>query len=168
VGPAGDTFAAPTREFRSSPVSPPAFDVRKPVIAAVNGHAIGIGLSLAMQCDLRVFAEGAKYGFVHVRRGVIPDAHSHWTVPRAIGFARAADLLLTGRHVGADEAVVGAEVLAQAEVDIACGIEGKARQAVVRIIAFSDEFDEIGSLVATTIAVAITQAEDVVAGGDEY
>jgi len=105
LSPAGDTFAAPTREFRSSPVSPPAFDVRKPVIAAVNGHAIGIGLSLAMQCDLRVFAQGAKYGFVHVRRGVIPDAHSHWTVPRAVGFARAADLLLTGRHVGADEAV---------------------------------------------------------------
>ena len=105
LSPAGETFAAPTGEFRSSPVSPPAFAVRKPVIAAVNGHAIGIGLSLAMQCDLRVFAQGAKYGFVHVRRGVIPDAHSHWTVPRAVGFARAADLLLTGRHVGADEAV---------------------------------------------------------------
>jgi enoyl-CoA hydratase/carnithine racemase len=105
LSPAGETFAAPTGDFRSSPVRPPAFDVRKPVIAAVNGHAIGIGLSLAMQCDLRVFAQGAKYGFVHVRRGVIPDAHSHWTVPRAVGFARAADLLLTGRHVGADEAV---------------------------------------------------------------
>ncbi len=106
LSPAGDTFAAPKGEFRSSPVSPPAFEVRKPVIAAVNGHAIGIGLSLAMQCDLRVFAQGAKYGFVHVRRGVIPDAHSHWTVPRAVGFARATDLLLTGRHVGADEAVM--------------------------------------------------------------
>ncbi len=105
LSPAGETFAAPSGEFRSSPVRPPAFAVRKPVLAAVNGHAIGIGLSLAMQCDLRVFATGAKYGFVHVRRGVIPDAHSHWTVPRAVGFARAADLLLTGRHVGAEEAV---------------------------------------------------------------
>ena len=105
LSPAGDTFAAPAGEFRSSPVRPPAFAVRKPVLAAVNGHAIGIGLSLAMQCDLRIFALGAKYGFVHVRRGVIPDAHSHWTVPRAVGFARATDLLLTGRHVGAEEAV---------------------------------------------------------------
>jgi enoyl-CoA hydratase/carnithine racemase len=50
-------------------------------------------------------ARGAKYGFVHVRRGVIPDAHSHWTVPRAVGFAQAAELLLTGRHFTAEEAV---------------------------------------------------------------
>jgi enoyl-CoA hydratase/carnithine racemase len=106
--PAGDTFASPTgasRPFTSSPVRPPAWAVRKPVIAAVNGHAIGIGLTLAMQCDLRILAEGATYGFVHVRRGVIPDAHSHWTVPRAVGFAAAADLLLTGRHFSADEGV---------------------------------------------------------------
>jgi enoyl-CoA hydratase/carnithine racemase len=105
--PAADTFAAPTgeRTFTSSPVRPRAFEVRKPVLAAMNGHAIGIGLTLAMQCDLRFMALGAKYGFVHVRRGVIPDAHSHWTVPRAVGFANAADLLLTGRHVTADDAV---------------------------------------------------------------
>jgi len=104
-----DTFASPDqgdgRPFTSSPVRPPAWEVRKPVLAAVNGHAIGIGLTLAMQCDLRILARGARYGFVHVRRGVIPDAHSHWTVPRAVGFAHAADLFLTGRHVTADEAV---------------------------------------------------------------
>ena len=100
------TFGAPTgRAFTSSPVQPPAFAIRKPVIAAVNGHAVGIGLTLAMQCDLRILARGATYGFVHVRRGVIPDAHSHWTVPRAVGFARATELLLTGRHIDADEAV---------------------------------------------------------------
>jgi enoyl-CoA hydratase/carnithine racemase len=105
--PAGETFASPAGagEFTSSPVRPRAWEVRKPVLAAMNGHAIGIGLTLAMQCDLRFVAVGAKYGFVHVRRGVIPDAHSHWTVPRAVGFANAADLLLTGRHVTAEEAV---------------------------------------------------------------
>jgi enoyl-CoA hydratase/carnithine racemase len=108
--PAGATFAAPddgrgaTREFTSSPVRPPAWEVRKPVIAAVNGHAIGIGMTIAMQCDIRFMATGAKYGFVHVRRGVIPDAHSHWTVPRAVGFAHATELLLTGRHFTAEEA----------------------------------------------------------------
>ncbi len=107
--PAGDTFAAPSSDdFTASPVQPPAWDVRKPVIAAVNGHAIGIGLTLAMQCDLRFVAEDAKLGFVHVRRGVLPDAHAHWTVPRAVGFARAADLLLTGRTFsGRDAAELG-------------------------------------------------------------
>jgi enoyl-CoA hydratase/carnithine racemase len=106
--PAADTFAAPTSgpdRFTSSPVRPTAWEIRKPVLAAVNGHAIGIGMTLAMQCDLRILARGAKYGFVHVRRGVIPDAHSHWTVPRAVGFTHAADLLLTGRHFTAEEAV---------------------------------------------------------------
>jgi enoyl-CoA hydratase/carnithine racemase len=78
--------------------------VRKPVIAAVNGHAIGIGLTLAMQCDIRLAARDAKLAFAHVRRGVLPDAHSHWTVPRAIGFARTAELFLTGRHVSGEEA----------------------------------------------------------------
>jgi enoyl-CoA hydratase/carnithine racemase len=103
--PAGDTFAAPTHDdFSSSPVRPPAWVVRKPVIAAVNGHAIGIGLSLAMQCDLRLVADDAKLAFMHVRRGVLPDAHAHWTVPRTIGFARAADLLLTGRTFRGTEA----------------------------------------------------------------
>ncbi len=101
----GDTFAAPPGdEFSASPVHPPAWDVRKPVLAAINGHAIGIGLTLAMQCDLRLVAEDAKLGFVHVRRGVLPDAHAHWTVPRAVGFARAADLFLTGRTFTGREA----------------------------------------------------------------
>jgi enoyl-CoA hydratase/carnithine racemase len=113
LAPAGDTFAAPADRasddarpaFTSSPVRPTAWEVRKPVIAAMNGHAIGIGMSLAMQCDLRFMATGAKYGFVHNRRGVLPDAHAHWTVPRAVGFARAADLLLSGRHFTAEEGV---------------------------------------------------------------
>jgi enoyl-CoA hydratase/carnithine racemase len=103
--PEGDTFDAPTSdEFTASPVAPPAWEVRKPVLAAINGHAIGIGLTLAMQCDLRVVADDAKLGFVHVRRGVLPDAHAHWTVPRAVGFARAADFLLTGRTFTGREA----------------------------------------------------------------
>jgi len=107
--PGGDTFAAPQADdFTASPVHPPAWDVRKPVIAAINGHAIGIGLTLAMQCDIRLVAEDAKLGFVHVRRGVLPDAHSHWTVPRAVGFARAADLFLTGRtFIGREAADLG-------------------------------------------------------------
>jgi enoyl-CoA hydratase/carnithine racemase len=104
LGPGGDTFGAQGEGFTASPVRPRAWEVRKPVIAAVNGHAIGIGLTLAMQCDIRLVAEDAKLAFAHVRRGVLPDAQSHWTVPRAIGFARAADLLLTGRTFTGEEA----------------------------------------------------------------
>jgi enoyl-CoA hydratase/carnithine racemase len=93
-----DTFERREEEsFSASPVSPPAWEVRKPVIAAVNGHAIGIGLTLALQCDLRIMAADAKYGVVQVRLGVIPDANAHWTLPRMIGTARAAEVLLTGR-----------------------------------------------------------------------
>lgn len=91
-------------EFSADPIAFPAWEVRKPVIAAVNGHAVGIGLTLAMQCDIRLVASEAKVAFAHVRRGVLPDAHSHWTVPRIIGFARTAELFLTGRTMTGEEA----------------------------------------------------------------
>lgn len=107
-GRGSDTFASPdggaARAFTASPVRPRAWDVRKPVIAAINGHAIGIGLTIPMQCDIRFVAETARLAFAHVRRGVIPDAHSHWTVPRAAGFAVAAELMLTGREFSGREA----------------------------------------------------------------
>lgn len=106
-------------EFSSAGVEPPAFRIRKPVIAAVNGHAVGIGLTLPMQCDVRLFAREGRYGFLHVRRGVLPDAYSHWTVPRAIGFARTAELFLTGKLVSGDDALaygLAGRVLPAAEV----------------------------------------------------
>ena len=98
------TFAAPKGDFSAAAVAVPAWEVRKPVIAAMNGHAIGLGLTLALQCDLRVIAEDAKYGVVQVRRGVMPDAYAHWTLPRLVGMERAADLLLTGRKITGSEA----------------------------------------------------------------
>ena len=90
--------------FSANPVSPPAWRIRKPVIAAVNGHAIGIGFTLTLHCDLRFMALDAKYGIVQVRRGVMPDAMSHWTLPRLVGLANAADILLTGRTFTGAEA----------------------------------------------------------------
>ncbi len=90
--------------FSANPVTPPAFRIRKPVIAAVNGHAIGIGFTLTLHCDLRIMAREAKYGIVQVRRGVMPDAMSHGTLPRLVGFTNAADILLTGRTFTGDEA----------------------------------------------------------------
>jgi enoyl-CoA hydratase/carnithine racemase len=104
--PGDDTFARPADAdaFTASPVRPPAWDVRKPVIAAVNGHAVGIGLTLALQCDLRYVARDARYGVVQARRGVLGDCMSHWTLPRLAGLANAADILLTGRLFDGAEA----------------------------------------------------------------
>jgi enoyl-CoA hydratase/carnithine racemase len=82
--------------FSAAAIDFPAFRVRKLVIGAVNGHAIGLGMTLAMQCDLRFFAREGRYGIVQVRRGAMPDAYAHFTVLRAAGMTRAAELLLTG------------------------------------------------------------------------
>ena len=84
-------------DFSAAAIGLPAFRVRKLVVAAVNGHAIGLGLSLALQCDVRIFAREGRYGIVQVRRGVIGDAYSHWTLARLVGVARAAEMMLTGR-----------------------------------------------------------------------
>ena len=106
VSAGADTFAQPTDPgFSAAAVDPPAFAVRKPVIAAVNGHAIGLGLTLALQCDIRIVARDARYAVIQVRRGVLPDAYAHFTLPRIAGFARAAELMLTGRKLTGDEAV---------------------------------------------------------------
>ena len=84
------------------------------MIAAVNGHAIGLGLTLALQCDIRFFAADARYGVVQVRRGVIGDAYSHWILPRLVGIANAAEILLTGATFDGHRAValgLGSRVL---------------------------------------------------------
>lgn len=115
-----DTFAKQDEQtFSTAGVSPPPWEVRKPIIAAVNGHAIGIGLTLALQCDMRILAREGKYGIVQVRRGVMPDAYSHWTLPRIIGLERAAYVMLTGRTLTGEEAGqlgMGLKVLPAADV----------------------------------------------------
>ena len=100
-------FDAPAQDsaFSASPIDPAAFELRKPVIAAVNGHAIGIGLTIALQADMRIVADDAKYGVVQVRRGLIPDCMSHWTLARLTNLGVAAEVLLTGRTFNGTEAV---------------------------------------------------------------
>jgi enoyl-CoA hydratase/carnithine racemase len=109
LGAGAETFGKQDAgDFSATPVHPPAWDVRKPVIAAMNGHAVGLGLTLALQCDLRIAADEGKYGVLQVRRGVMPDACSHWTLPRIVGLERAAWLLLTGTKIsGAEAATLG-------------------------------------------------------------
>jgi enoyl-CoA hydratase/carnithine racemase len=96
-----------------------AWQVRKPVVAAIHGHAVGVGLTLALQCDLRFVAREAKLAFSFVRRGIIPELGSHSMLPRIIGFSRAADLLLSGRTFRGEEAAalgLASEAMAAAEV----------------------------------------------------
>lgn len=81
------------------------WNMKKPIIAAINGPAVGVGITLPMQWDIRVAAESARIGFVFVRRGVIPEALSTWIVPRLIGVARANELLMSGKILSAKEAL---------------------------------------------------------------
>jgi enoyl-CoA hydratase/carnithine racemase len=84
---------------------PSAWQVRKPIIGAINGVAVGVGATLPMQWDIRLAGESARIGFVFVRRGLIPEAASTWTLPRIVGMSRAAELLYTGRILNAREAL---------------------------------------------------------------
>jgi enoyl-CoA hydratase/carnithine racemase len=79
--------------------------MRTPIVGALNGAAVGMGLTLPMQWDIRVAAIDAKYGFVFNRRGVMPEFNSLWLLPRLIGMAAAVELLLTGRIFTGVEAV---------------------------------------------------------------
>ena len=80
-------------------------DVRKPVIAAINGPAVGVGLTWPLQADVRYVAEDAKLAFAFVRRGVVPELASHVILPRLVGMSRAAELLMSGRMFSGLEAV---------------------------------------------------------------
>src|SRR5256885_9683341 len=78
--------------------------MKKPIIAAINGAAVGVGITMTLQWDIRIAAASAKIAFAFVRRGVIPEALSTWILPRLIGVSRAAELLYSGRTITAREA----------------------------------------------------------------
>lgn len=80
-------------------------DCSKPVIAALNGAAFGLGLDMAMACDFIVAAEGAKMSMSFLKRGLVPDGGGMYFLPRRVGLARAKELILSGRVVLADEAL---------------------------------------------------------------
>lgn len=86
---------------------PPHFvtELRKPVIAAINGPCVGIGLTQALLCDVRFAAAGAKFGAVFARRGLVAEFGISWILPRLAGWGVALDLLLSGRTFLADEAL---------------------------------------------------------------
>ena len=80
------------------------FQCTKPVIAAVNGPAVGVGATMTLPMDIRLASENARYGFVFARRGLVPEAASSWFLPRVVGISKATEWTFTGRVFGADEA----------------------------------------------------------------
>jgi enoyl-CoA hydratase/carnithine racemase len=81
------------------------FDLTKPVIAAINGPAVGVGITMTLPMDIRLAAEKARIGFVFTRRGIVPEACSSWFLPRIVGISRAIEWAATGRVFPADEAL---------------------------------------------------------------
>src|SRR3954454_21833063 len=83
------------------------FESKKPVIAAVNGPAVGVGVTMTLPMDIRLASENARFGFVFARRGIVPEAASSWFLPRAVGLQQAAEWVYTGRVFSAQEALAG-------------------------------------------------------------
>jgi enoyl-CoA hydratase/carnithine racemase len=81
------------------------FECTKPVIAAINGPAVGIGATMTLPMDIRLAADTARIGFVFVRRGIVPEACSSWFLPRLVGISRAMKWVATGRVFSAQEAL---------------------------------------------------------------
>ncbi len=83
------------------------FECKKPVIGAINGAAVGVGVTMTLPMDIRLASERAKFGFVFVRRGIVPEACSSWFLPRLVGISQAAEWCYSGRVFPATEALAG-------------------------------------------------------------
>jgi enoyl-CoA hydratase/carnithine racemase len=113
LGAAGDTFR---RDGDANPstyrdgggmLSLEIFRLRKPILAAINGPAVGVGITMTLPMDIRVASTAAKMGFVFTRRGMVPEACSSFFLPRIVGISRASEWVLTGRVFSAQEALEG-------------------------------------------------------------
>ena len=83
------------------------FNSLKPVIGAINGAAVGVGVTMTLPMDIRIAADGAKFGFVFAKRGILPEACSSYFLPRLVGIQQATEWVFTGRVFEADEALRG-------------------------------------------------------------
>jgi len=83
------------------------FELKKPIIAAINGPAVGVGITMTLAMDVRLASENARMGFVFARRGIVPEACSSWFLPRIVGISQAMEWVSTGRVFDAQEALAG-------------------------------------------------------------
>ncbi len=111
----GNTFNADGREDRESGLQRDGggvltlriFELKKPIIAAINGPAVGVGVTMTLPMDIRIAADGAKFGFVFARRGIVPEACSSYFLPRIVGINQALEWCYSGRVFPAQEALDG-------------------------------------------------------------
>jgi len=83
------------------------FELKKPIIAAINGPAVGVGITMTLAMDMRLASENARMGFVFAKRGIVPEACSSWFLPRVVGIQQAMEWVSTGRVFTAQEALAG-------------------------------------------------------------
>jgi enoyl-CoA hydratase/carnithine racemase len=114
LGGGGETFDARSREAvagghrdNGGQFTLRMFESTKPVIGAINGPAVGVGVTMTLPMDIRLAAEDARFGFVFVRRGIVPEACSSWFLPRIVGISQAMEWIATGRVFSAQEALDG-------------------------------------------------------------
>ena len=108
------------------------FAMDKPTICALNGSAAGYGLDIALGCDIRILARGAKLAAAFVKRGIVPESGGTWLLPRMLGWSKAAELIFTGRTLSADEGLalgLASEVVSDNE------LPGRARAIAAEIAA---------------------------------
>jgi len=106
------TFAdrkTPENEFRDwgGRLSLRLYDMNKPMIAAINGAAVGVGVTMTLPMDIRIATSNAKFGFVFTRRGIAPEACSGWFLPRIVGISKALEWTISGKIISAEEAIIG-------------------------------------------------------------
>ena len=94
-------------ENGDGPMGPTRMKLSKPVIAAVNGPAVGIGVTMQLAMDIRIASEAARFGFVFSQRGIVPEAASSWFLPRIVGISQALEWCYSGRVFPAQEALAG-------------------------------------------------------------
>jgi enoyl-CoA hydratase/carnithine racemase len=120
LGTGGSTFAyadGATHRDQGGMVSLRIFESLKPVIVAVNGPAVGVGVTMTLPADVRLASTTARFGFVFARRGIVPEAASSWFLPRLVGISRALEWTATGRIFDAQEAREGGLVRSVHEPD---------------------------------------------------
>ena len=83
------------------------YDCSKPIIAAINGPAVGVGVTMTLPMDIRLASEEAKFGFVFARRGLVPEAASSWFLPRIVGISKSLEWTFSGKVFDAEEALKG-------------------------------------------------------------
>jgi enoyl-CoA hydratase/carnithine racemase len=115
----GETFAKGGSDVKATSgvmrdggglVSLRIFESKKPVIGAINGAAVGVGVTMTLPMDIRLASDQAKFGFVFAKRGIVPEAASSWFLPRIVGISQATEWCFTGRMISAAEAKEGSLV----------------------------------------------------------